>query len=90
MKGLMKACSGGSGLVERRESDRIANRIYVREFAGNRSLGRPRKRWIDTVKECLKKRSLNVRKARRIVHHRSEWRKVVRGNVWSVARDMNP
>ena len=28
--------------------------------AGSCSVGRPRKRWIDTVKECLKKRGLDV------------------------------
>ena len=39
--------------------------------AGSRSVGRPRKSWIDTVKDCLKKRGLDVRKARRIVHDRS-------------------
>ena len=27
-----------------------------REYAGSRLVGRARKRWIDTVKECLKKR----------------------------------
>ena len=35
--------------------DRIAKRVYVGECAGDRSVGRPRKRWIDTVKECLRK-----------------------------------
>ena len=58
MKGLVKTCSGGS---ERMESNRIATRIYVGECAGSRSVGRPRKRWIDTVKECLRKRGLDVR-----------------------------
>ena len=36
--------------------DRIAKRFYVREFAGSHSVARPRKRWIDTMKECLRKR----------------------------------
>ena len=40
------------GHVERMENDRIAKRVYVRKCAGSRSIGRPRKRWIDTVKEC--------------------------------------
>ena len=31
-------------------------RVYVGECAGSRSVGRPRKRWIDTVKECLKEK----------------------------------
>ena len=33
------------------ERDRIANRVYVGECAGSCSMGRPRKRWIDTVRE---------------------------------------
>ena len=32
------------------------NRIAKRECAGTRSVGRLWKRWIDTVKECKKKR----------------------------------
>ena len=43
------------GHVERMEKDRIAKRVYVGECAGSRSVGRPRKRWIDTVKECLER-----------------------------------
>ena len=54
------------------ERDRIAKRIYVGECTGSRSVSRPRKRWIDTVKEFLKKRGLDVRQARRMVQDRSE------------------
>ena len=78
------------GRVERMETDRIAKRVYVGECAGSRSVGRPRKRWIDTVKECLRKRGLDVRQARRMVQNRSEWRGFVRGNAWGVAWGMNP
>ena len=67
------------GHVERMENDRIAKRVYVGECAGSRSVGRPRKRWIDTVKDCLRKRGLDVREARRMVHNRSVWRGFVRG-----------
>ena len=42
--------------VERMESDRFAKRVYVEEFAGSHLVGKPRKRWIDIVKECLRKR----------------------------------
>ena len=38
--------------VERMESDRIAKRVYVGECPGIHSVGRPRKRGINTVKEC--------------------------------------
>ena len=61
------------------ENGRIAKRVYVREYGGSRLVGRPRKRWIDTVKDCLKKRGLDVRQVRRMVHDRSVWRKYVRG-----------
>ena len=54
------------GHVERMEEDRIAKRICVGECAG-------RKRWIDTVKDCLRKRGLDVRQARKMVQDRSEW-----------------
>ena len=35
------------------ENDRIAKRVYVGEFASSHSVGRLRKRWIDTVKDCF-------------------------------------
>ena len=38
------------------ESDRIAKIVYIKDIAGSLSVGRPQKRWIDTMKECLKKR----------------------------------
>ena len=41
--------------VERME-DRIAKRVYVGECAGIHSAGRSGKRWIDTVKDCLRKK----------------------------------
>ena len=56
------------GRVEWMENDKIGKRVYVGVCAGSRSVGRPRKRWIDTVKECLKKIDLDVRQARRMVH----------------------
>ena len=37
------------GHVERIQKERIAKRICVEDFAGSRSVGRPRKRWINTV-----------------------------------------
>ena len=42
-------------------------------------------RWIDTVKECLKNRGLDVRNARRMVQD-----EFMKGNAWGVARGMNP
>ena len=77
------------GHVERMERGRIAKRVYggvclvVVQWVGH---GRDRL----ILKECLKKRSLDVRQARRMVQDRSEWWGFVRGNAWGVARGMNP
>ena len=65
--------------MERMERDRIAKKDYVGECAGSHPAGRPRKRWIDTVKEGLRKRGLDVRQAMRMVQNRTEWRGFVRG-----------
>ena len=65
--------------MERREKQTIAKRFYVGERAGSRSVGRPRKRWIDTVKECLRKIGFDVRQARRMVQDMSERRVFGRG-----------
>ena len=76
--------------AETMERDRTAQRVYVGYCAGIRSVGRPRKRWINTVKESLKKRGLDVRQARRNVQDKNEWRQFVSGYSWGVARGMNP
>ena len=78
------------GHVERMENDRVAKRVYTEEFAGSHSVSWPRKRWIDTVKDCLKKRGLDVRQTKIISHDRSVWRGFVRGNAWNIARGMSP
>ena len=72
------------------ENDRIAKRVYVWECAVSHSLGRPRKRWIETVKDCSKEKGLDIRQARRIMPDRSVWWGFVRGNACGIARRMNP
>ena len=69
MKGLMKASYSGSdmwrgwrGIGSSRESKSV----------GNRLVDRPMKRWLDTLKECLRKRSLDVRQTKRMVQDKSE------------------
>ena len=59
------------------------------ECAGSRSVRRPRNGCTDTVKECLRKRGLDARQGRRIVHDRCEWVRFVRGNSWGRAWGMN-
>ena len=50
-KDLINVFSGDSALL----TEWIAKRVYMGEFSGSRSVGRRRKRWIDTLKNCLKK-----------------------------------
>ena len=59
MKGLGERIDEGVlwwfGQMERMEGDRITKRVYIGECADSFSVGRPQKKWIDTVEECLKK-----------------------------------
>ena len=68
------------------EREMIAKRVYVGECVASRSVGRPRKRWIDRVKA---KRGLDIRQARRMGQVRSEWPGFLRGNAWSVTQGVN-
>ena len=72
------------------ERDRIAKRVYVEERAGNRSVGRPWKRWIGTMKEYLRKKGLDVRQAGRMVQDRSEWRGGCEEECMGVAQGEEP
>ena len=55
------------------EEDRFAKRVCVEEWAGSRSVCRLRKRWVDTLKDCLRKRGLDVRQTRKMMQDRSKW-----------------
>ena len=89
MKGLMRCAP----VVRPCEEDGVGyncQESLCRRGLGSRSAGRPRKRWLDTMKEGLKKRGLDIRQARRMMQDRSEWGGFVRGNAWGVAWRMNP
>ena len=62
----------GFGHVERVEN-MIAKRVSVEEWAGSHSVVTLCKRWIDIVKDCLRKRGFDVKQARRMVQDRSKW-----------------
>ena len=55
------------------ENDRIARRVYVGDCAGSCSVDSSRKRWNDTVKDCLRKRGLDVWQTKIMVQDGSEW-----------------
>ena len=46
--------SGGSFIWRGWRVIGLQKRIYVGECAGSRSVGRPWKRWLESVKECLR------------------------------------
>ena len=46
------------------ENDRIAKRVYV-EVCCSHSVGRPQKRWIDTMKDCLSKKKKEKKKKKK-------------------------
>ena len=76
------------GHVEKMERDRITKRVFVGDCTGTRSVGKPRKRWIDAVKDCLRKRGLDVRQTRRITQDRRchSYMKPLKGGRLSVAQ----
>ena len=47
---------------------------------------RPQKRWIDTVKEYLRKGGLDFRQAKRMVRDKSESQGFVGVNAWGIAQ----
>src|SRR5678815_2984301 len=67
------------GHVERMNDSRLDKRMYSGECAVNRPAGRPKKKWIGSVKECLEERNVSLAEVRRKVHNRSEWQCFVRG-----------
>ena len=71
MKGLMKVSYDGSAIWRGWRRIRLPKE-YVGKCAGSCSIGKPQKRWIDTEKECLRKRGLDNRQVRRMVQDRNE------------------
>ena len=69
------------GHVERMGNDRMAKRVYESDIRGTRRRGRPRKSWLNGVREILGRKGLNIQEAKVSVHDRSAWRNICRGVV---------
>ena len=54
--------------MKRMESDRNAKRVYVRECPRSRSVGRPRKRGIDTGEDWLKNKSFGCQASKEMMY----------------------
>ncbi|MEL7520935.1 MAG: reverse transcriptase family protein, partial [Cyanobacteria bacterium J06553_1] len=67
------------GHVERMGEERLVRRVYDSDVRGMRGRGRPRKCWMDGVREVLNRKGLDIQEAKVCVQDRSEWRSVCRG-----------
>ena len=56
-------------------------KIYRAELEGNRERGRPRRRWMDGVKGCVRNRELTIPEAKERVKDWREWRRIVGGGT---------
>ena len=66
------------GHVERMRDERMAKRVYESNVRGVRRRGRPRKCWINGVKEVLARKGLNIQEAKVSVQDRNEWCSICR------------
>ena len=64
------------GYVERMSEERVVKRLYQNTLEGRRSVGRPRLRWTDDVREDL--RRMGVTNWRIRAHRRDDWKMVVK------------
>ena len=64
------------GHVERMSEERVVKRLYQNTPEGSRNVGRPRLRWMDDVREDL--RRMGVTNCRIGVHRRDDWKMVVK------------
>ena len=60
------------GHVERMGDERMAKRVYKSAVRSARRRGRPRKCWMDGVKEVLTRKGLNIQEAKVSVQDRNE------------------
>ena len=67
--------------IKRMGDDRLVKRVSDSELKGVRRRARPRKCWMDGLKETLGRKGLNIQEARVCVQDRSEWRRICRGGA---------
>ena len=72
--------SGLFGHVERMEEKRLPNAALHGHVVGKRSRGRQKKTWMDTVREDLKEKSIDLTRIGEATRNRDVWRNLVRAS----------
>ena len=67
------------GHVSRMKPERIPAQVMNDWIHGNRPRGRPRKKWMDAVREDCEERGVTIEQAYRLAQNREEWLKLVYG-----------
>jgi hypothetical protein len=67
------------GHMERMDESRLVKRMYSSECEGSKPVGRPKKRWIESVTKCLQEWNVELEDARGMVGNRNVWRGFCRG-----------
>ena len=62
------------GHVLRREDEYVGKRLMVMEMPGKRKRGRPKRRWLDSIRNDLSERELS----REGTQDRAKWRRLIR------------
>ena len=62
------------GYVLRMEGKRVTNKVLEWKPTGKRNRGRPRKRWIEDIKEDIQ--IMEIREWRKLCKEKAEWKKI--------------
>jgi len=62
------------GYVMRMEGKRVTNKVLEWKPTGKRNRGRPRKRWIEDIKEDIQ--IMEIREWRKLCKEKAEWKKI--------------
>ena len=62
------------GHILRREDEYVGKRVMVMEVPGKRRRGRPKRRWLDNIRNDLAERELSREEAQ----DRVQWRRLIR------------
>jgi len=65
------------GHLERMSEERVVKRLYQNTAEGSRSVGRPRLRWMDDMREDLRRMGVTI--WRICAHRRDDWKMVSEG-----------